>query len=258
VLASAEVAARRTIEEHARIELSARDSLAFAEALLNPKPVSERLRETVRRYYRAIGVYLSVDAEAGMGAKSARRGEDVKRWPLLKNPTIMRRKCQMASCTTRRPAFGLWLIPVLLLMFCGAAQAQELEGTWKLVMRKLPDGATQVPPAVEGAATWHNGLHNIVVFGRTPEGKPFSFSLISNYKISSTEWTETLLVSVRNPVGDKPSVYNTTMETKTVPLTGEGQRIAFDGPFEAASFVFDGDKMTATLKNWVDTWERVR
>jgi uncharacterized protein (DUF1778 family) len=56
VLASAQDAARRTIEEHARIELSVRDSLAFAHALLNPEPVSERLRETVRRYRRATGV----------------------------------------------------------------------------------------------------------------------------------------------------------------------------------------------------------
>jgi uncharacterized protein (DUF1778 family) len=57
VLVSAQDAARRTIEEHARIELSVRDSLAFAEALLNPKPASGRLRETVRRYRRATGVY---------------------------------------------------------------------------------------------------------------------------------------------------------------------------------------------------------
>jgi hypothetical protein len=36
----------------------------------------------------------------------------------------------------------------LLLLGCGIAQAQELEGSWRLAMRKLPDGTTQVPPAV--------------------------------------------------------------------------------------------------------------
>jgi len=35
---------------------------------------------------------------------------------------------------------------------------------WKLVMRKLPDGTTLVPPAVLGASTTHSGLTNLNVF----------------------------------------------------------------------------------------------
>jgi uncharacterized protein (DUF1778 family) len=50
VLTSVQVAARRTIEEHQRIDLSLRDSQLFAEALLEPTPVNDRLRETARRY----------------------------------------------------------------------------------------------------------------------------------------------------------------------------------------------------------------
>ena len=56
VLTSLQDAARRAIEEHQRLELSVRDSEAFVEALLNPKPVNDRLRETVRRYREATGV----------------------------------------------------------------------------------------------------------------------------------------------------------------------------------------------------------
>jgi len=56
VLTSAQEAARRTIDDHGRLELSLRDSEAFVEALLNPKPVNARLRETVRRYRQATGV----------------------------------------------------------------------------------------------------------------------------------------------------------------------------------------------------------
>ncbi|MCA1805473.1 MAG: DUF1778 domain-containing protein [Xanthomonadaceae bacterium] len=48
-------AARRTIEEHHRFELSLRDSQAFVEALLHPGPATDRLRETVRRYRKATG-----------------------------------------------------------------------------------------------------------------------------------------------------------------------------------------------------------
>jgi len=42
--------ARRAIEGRQQLELSVRGSEAFAEALLHPKPVNQRLRDTVRRY----------------------------------------------------------------------------------------------------------------------------------------------------------------------------------------------------------------
>lgn len=56
VLTSVQDAARRAIEEHGRLSLSVRDSEAFVDALLNPKPVNDRLRETVRRYREKAGV----------------------------------------------------------------------------------------------------------------------------------------------------------------------------------------------------------
>ena len=56
VLTSVQDAARRTIEQHQQVVLSVRDSQAFVEALLTPKPVNDRLRDTVRRYREATGV----------------------------------------------------------------------------------------------------------------------------------------------------------------------------------------------------------
>lgn len=56
VLTSVQDAALRAIEAHQRLELSVRDSEAFVEAMLNPKPVNDRLRDTVRRYREATGV----------------------------------------------------------------------------------------------------------------------------------------------------------------------------------------------------------
>lgn len=56
VLTSVQDAAQRAIESHRQLELPVRDSEAFVEALLNPKPVNERLRDTVRRYREAAGV----------------------------------------------------------------------------------------------------------------------------------------------------------------------------------------------------------
>lgn len=55
VLSSVQEAARRAIEEHSQIALSVRDSEAFVDALLNPKPVNDRLRDTVRRYRERTG-----------------------------------------------------------------------------------------------------------------------------------------------------------------------------------------------------------
>lgn len=55
VLTSVQDAARRAIQEHQQLELSVRDSEAFVEAFLRPKPVNDRLRETVRRYREATG-----------------------------------------------------------------------------------------------------------------------------------------------------------------------------------------------------------
>ncbi len=56
VLTSLHDAARRAIEEHQRLDLSVRDSQAFVEALIDPRPVNDRLRDTVRRYRQASGV----------------------------------------------------------------------------------------------------------------------------------------------------------------------------------------------------------
>ncbi|MGO8954523.1 MAG: DUF1778 domain-containing protein [Rhodomicrobium sp.] len=56
VLSSVQDAARRAIEDHQQLELSVKDSEAFVDALLNPKPVNERLRETVRRYREKAGM----------------------------------------------------------------------------------------------------------------------------------------------------------------------------------------------------------
>lgn len=56
VLTSVQDAARRAIEEHQRLNLSVRASQAFVDALLNPPPVNDRLRDTVRRYRQATGV----------------------------------------------------------------------------------------------------------------------------------------------------------------------------------------------------------
>lgn len=55
VVSSALEAAEATIREHAIIVLSARDSIAFAEALLEPKGPNEALREAFRLHRELFG-----------------------------------------------------------------------------------------------------------------------------------------------------------------------------------------------------------
>ena len=55
VISSVQDAARRTLDAHETITLSATDSRAFVDALLDPPPVNARLKESVRRYRAVTG-----------------------------------------------------------------------------------------------------------------------------------------------------------------------------------------------------------
>ena len=55
VVSSVQDAARRTVEAHEVMMLSAAQSRAFVDALLDPPPVGERLRDSVRRHRAAMG-----------------------------------------------------------------------------------------------------------------------------------------------------------------------------------------------------------
>jgi len=152
-----------------------------------------------------------------------------------------------------------FLALITLIFFVPFAQAQEMDGTWKLVMRKLPDGTTLTAPAVLGTYTIHRDLQNLNVFWHTPEGKPASYARISTYKISDTDYSETVLFIALDDGSGKAPTYNLTGKTETTPVTRQGSRIAFQLPFGEPSAVFDGDKFTATLEGqFVDYWERVR
>ncbi len=55
VVSAVQDAAEETVRTHQVIQLSARDSLLVAEAILNPKGPNERLREAMRRYREVYG-----------------------------------------------------------------------------------------------------------------------------------------------------------------------------------------------------------
>ena len=54
-VSSAQAAAEETIRRHEVITLTARDSAAFVEAVMNPPAPNERLRDAARRHQALVG-----------------------------------------------------------------------------------------------------------------------------------------------------------------------------------------------------------
>jgi hypothetical protein len=110
-----------------------------------------------------------------------------------------------------------------------------------------------------GLNTQINGMRHMNLFWRTPEGKTASESLVSRIKLTANEYTETLLANAVDYGMGQPVVYNISGETKAATVTRERGRTSYKQPFQPPFVVYDGDKMTATVKGaFVDYWERVK
>jgi hypothetical protein len=138
------------------------------------------------------------------------------------------------------------------------AHAGDIEGTWRLVKRVLPDGTVLKPPAVQGMGTAIDGTRHLNVFWPTPEGRQASIGLISKYRVSANTYTETMLASAYDDGSGNPVAHGTPGETKTAAVTREAGRLSFQLPFDPPAVVYDGDSLTATLEGaFVDHWERL-
>jgi hypothetical protein len=135
-----------------------------------------------------------------------------------------------------------------------------IEGTWKMVSSTLPDGTVLKAPQAHGMMSFRDGYRNFNVFTSLPDGKIFSYSVISKYTLTDSTWTETRLYSCMNDPRDTTGIkYTWKAETKTSPVTKDGMKLTVKPPFDPPVLVFDGDKLTATLEGeFVDVWERVK
>ncbi|MGA9362767.1 MAG: hypothetical protein WBW16_00175 [Bacteroidota bacterium] len=141
-----------------------------------------------------------------------------------------------------------------------AMKAPSIEGTYMLISRKLPDGTTLTPPTIMGLQTFTKGYRNLNVFWKDNSGKVFSYSVASTYKLTGSEYTETLMFGIMNDqIGGKQIDYNLSGETKTAPVKMDGKKIEVKLPFDPPSVVFEGNKLTATAEGmFVDYWEKVK
>lgn len=148
---------------------------------------------------------------------------------------------------------------VVLFPLSASAQAPSIEGTYRLTSRQLPDGTMFRPPDIMGLYTYTKSHRNFNIVRKDATGKFTSRSLVSTYKLTATEYSETLLFHIINDqIGGKDIVYDLSGKTQSVPVKMEGGRIQFKLPFEPPSMIFEGNKITATGPGGVDVWERVQ
>ncbi len=154
---------------------------------------------------------------------------------------------------------GVLVVMALLFALSASAQAPSIEGTYKLISRKLPDGTMLSPPNIMGLFTYTKTHRNFNIVQKDATGKFRSLSIVSTYKLTATEYSETLLFSILNDqIGGKDIVYDLSGKTQSVPVKMSGGRIEFKPPFDRPSLVFEGNKITATLEGeFVDVWEKV-
>jgi hypothetical protein len=139
------------------------------------------------------------------------------------------------------------------------AYADNPNGTYRLLMRKLNDGTVLTPPAVQGVGTFKDGVYHLSVFWHAPDGKPASLSRISKWEWSETEVAATPVVFVFDDGSGNPPVYEWGGEVKRVPVIRQGARVSHQHPLDPVSMVWEGNKETATLEGvFTDYWERVK
>lgn len=156
---------------------------------------------------------------------------------------------------SRHLAAGL----ILLFSLSAFAYAENPDGSYRLVMRKLSDGTVLTPPAVHGMGTFKNGVYQLTIFWRSPDGKPASLSRLSKWTWSETEVAAMPLAFMIDDGSGKPPVFVLGGETVRVPVTRQGTRVSHQHPLDPVFMVWDGDKETATIEGvLVDTWERVK
>jgi len=142
-----------------------------------------------------------------------------------------------------------------------SAKAPSIEGTYKLVSRKLADAKVLSGQEVVGLFTYTKTHRNFNLAWKDSAGKHWSYSVVSTYKLTATEYTETRLVSIlTDEISGKGTTYDLAGSTRKVPVKVSGGRIEIQLPFDPVTAVFDAAGLTGTNNEglFVDRWEKVK
>ena len=158
------------------------------------------------------------------------------------------------------------LASLSLLFLTGAVvppKPPSLEGSYRLASRDLPDGSTQVPPAIDGLITYTKGYRNFNIYWKDASGKLFSVSSVATYELTPKEYREkSIFFLVNDEIGGKGVSYDLSGESGASPVTITGMRVEMQLPLHGEpQIAFEGNRVTATGKGafgtFVDHWERV-
>jgi hypothetical protein len=148
---------------------------------------------------------------------------------------------------------------IVSLTLCASGYAQNPDGTYRLVMRKLADGTIITPPALHGMGTFKNGVYQLTLFWHTPDGKTAALSRISEWTWTETEVAAKPLAFMFDDGSGKPPIYEWGGEVNRVPVKRQGTRISHQHPLDPVYMIWDGDKEIASIEGvFEDPWERVK
>jgi hypothetical protein len=136
----------------------------------------------------------------------------------------------------------------------------DLEGTYRLVSRDLPDGSTITPPDIEGMITFANGYRNFNVYWHDETGKATSISIIAEYELTEDTYTETNIYAMTNDeIAGTGVTYDLESTSGSAPVTREDGSLSMKLPLrDEPAVVIDEDGFTATREGeFVDHWERI-
>ena len=141
-----------------------------------------------------------------------------------------------------------------------SAKAPSIQGTYKLVSRRLSDGTKQVPPDVVGLITYTAKYRNFNIHWKDAKDKTVSISSIATYQLTPKEYRETnVYYFIDDESGGKGPSYDLSATSGSSPVVVKGGRIEMQLPLhDEPKAVFQGNGFTATREGvFVDHWVRV-
>jgi hypothetical protein len=138
-------------------------------------------------------------------------------------------------------------------------QSPDIEGAYRLVLRKLTDGTRITAPDIMGLMTFTKADRNFNIVYKDKDGKHFSYSLISKYKLTDKDYSETVIYSLMNDeAGGKGLSYQMEEQSATVPINAADGKIEIKMPFDPVTVTFFEDRFVAKGDQFTDYWEKVK